>query len=648
MRRSLIASVSALALASAALGSDLCTVHSGQTELNLDHNLLSSAGVIAYSEDEAPGSGPIRLLPFSEVWDVVSDGGAFSRGQVQHRAGLLLSGAGGTVIENLLVSLDGSEAASGLQLVPGHIDFVDRGFAIVSIDQIIVSDSLAAAIGAPALAGQSIGSGFAELTLAVDTSVDQPGDDYADRGGCTPSTGPDVIVGDMPAISNYTPVGGIDAFSVATTSCNIGDVNLNWIASSPDHPVIPQNLYRLKTVNGSARFEQVGQSWLKHAFTALTGNVCCTCNGVGGAQLGIGCSDPYSSGRNGEQITTVGGLGPRFQVNPHNGVFIWPYMFRNTAHVTHTSVTRRLQVALADLDPAQNSGAAYYVESQYVTPRDSDARNQNNNCSYRRAVITGNASNTNASLSGTTVREKAAIRAWKDTDPTVTETLVDTPEATNPLGGDNTGLVILSAKATDLGGGVTHYEYALFNMNSDRAIDAFTVPVGAGATVTNIGFHDVFYHSGDGHNSAVGNVVNYDGTDWPGVYSGGNVSWTMPPATPVENSNALRWGTLYNFRFDVNRAPQTGNVTLSMFKSVAGRPDSVNASSVVPTPAPPPPCPGDVTGDNAVDLSDLAVLLGHFGMMGGATLQDGDLTGDGNVDLSDLAILLANFGTTCP
>ena len=44
------------------------------------------------------------------------------------------------------------------------------------------------------------------------------------------------------------------------------------------------------------RFEQIGQSWLKHAFTALNNNICgFGCNVVWtGTHLGAGCSDPYS------------------------------------------------------------------------------------------------------------------------------------------------------------------------------------------------------------------------------------------------------------------------------------------------------------------------------------------------------------------
>ncbi|MFN0136650.1 MAG: lectin-like protein [Phycisphaerae bacterium] len=64
----------------------------------------------------------------------------------------------------------------------------------------------------------------------------------------------------------------------------------------------------------------------------------------------------------------------------------------------------------------------------------------------------------------------------------------------------------------------------------------------------------------------------------------------------------------------------------------------------VPAPA---ICPGDVDGDNDVDLTDLATLLSNFGVPSGATREQGDLDGDGDVDLTDLATLLANFGLTC-
>lgn len=57
-------------------------------------------------------------------------------------------------------------------------------------------------------------------------------------------------------------------------------------------------------------------------------------------------------------------------------------------------------------------------------------------------------------------------------------------------------------------------------------------------------------------------------------------------------------------------------------------------------------CNGDLTGDGAVTLSDLAQLLGNYGATGGSYSQ-GDLNRDGVVDLSDLAEMLSAYGTIC-
>lgn len=59
------------------------------------------------------------------------------------------------------------------------------------------------------------------------------------------------------------------------------------------------------------------------------------------------------------------------------------------------------------------------------------------------------------------------------------------------------------------------------------------------------------------------------------------------------------------------------------------------------------PFPGDLNGDQQVDLTDMALLLSNYGIPSGATLDDGDLDGDGDVELGNLSILISYFGAIC-
>ena len=93
------------------------------------------------------------------------------------------------------------------------------------------------------------------------------------------SIGPDIIIGDLTGTANYTSLNGIEAFSWGGSFCNIGDQGVIYSANTNQHPVFGQTLYRLKVVDGAARFEQLGQSWLQHGFFALSNTLCCTaCN----------------------------------------------------------------------------------------------------------------------------------------------------------------------------------------------------------------------------------------------------------------------------------------------------------------------------------------------------------------------------------
>jgi hypothetical protein len=370
------------------------------------------------------------------------------------------------------------------------------------------------------------------------------------------AAGADVIVGDLLDTANYGSNAGIYAYAIGTVSCNIGTAQLNWIANNNQHPVIGQNLYRYFPGNAAlgqyGRFEMIGMSWLKHGFTALTESLCQTCTppGSGGTTLGIGCSDPYVAVLNGNQSS----LGPRFDVNAFTGGYTYPH----ASPVGNATIAGRLQVAAADMNTAAVGGypgSTFYGEAQYVTADDAAAGNHFNNVSWRPMTITG--TNYTLNVSEFTRREKPAIFAWKEIDAAVSLQAIDVP---------GEGRFYLGYRATPLAGGMYHHEYAIFNLNSDRAAGSFTVNLPPFIAASNVGFHDVPYHSGE----------PWSGTDWAATATTGtNVTWACAAQAVDPNANALRWGSMYNFRFD---APYDflGDVSLGLWKS--GAPTAVAAT----------------------------------------------------------------------
>ncbi len=444
----------------------------------------------------------------------------------------------------------------------------------------------------------------------------------------------DVIVGALSGIQKYGTVGSITGYSVGTTSCNIGEADLLWQATNPNHPVITQNLYRLK--NG--RLEHLGLSWAKHGFTTVNNGICGECNGHLGPVLGSMCSDPYSTTLNGDQDgfpcgdgVCSGGLGPRYEVNATTGAFLWPYQYAGQAG---DAIYKRLQAHNDDINPALNSGALYYAEGHYVMPDDAAAGNHHNNASYRRVNVGAfQLGGWVLSLTGVTFQQTPALYAWEAEDPGVVIRVVeDDDDPDNPLD----GRFHLGYRATDNGDGTWHYEYALYNMNSHRSAQSFTVPVPSGVAVTNVGFHDVDYHSGDGEGG-----ITFDGTDWVSAVGAADVSWATETFETDPNANALRWGTLYNFRFDAGTPPAAAVATIGLFRP--GAPAAVTVQTIGPSPAA-GPCPWDIEPDGSVNVSDLLGTLADWGTDPGGPP---DFDGDGVVGVPDLLAILAHWGA-CP
>jgi hypothetical protein len=469
--------------------------------------------------------------------------------------------------------------------IEGNLYDYDAGAHLLSIKdgRLLISEEFANTLGRPSQAGLIVGRISTattmypiEVTTVANGAIKSVVMPAVGGGAQNPDAvhGPDIIVGDLPDLAQFGSAGTQVGLAVGTTSCNNGDQPVDWFAlPNTDHPVIPQNLYRMSGgASNNDRFEQVGQSWMKHAFLALEDDACnfgCTTSGcTTGSHLCVGCSDPYDSGLNAGQT----GLGSRAWVNPFTGVF--PSNANNHTGHTHTGTSHRILVEGNDLNTTMNPGATYYAESQYIAPSEytwcqanPGQCNMYNNASYRQFNVTGTTSFSFTPV-GSTVRMTPAIYVW--TGATINRI--------EPVPGVD-GFGLLGFKVTNPSAGVWHYEYAIYNQNLDRGIQSFSVPLGCGITANNLGFHAPLNPPGFANDGTLGGA-GYSNAAWTSNQTCAALSWSSETFAQNQNANAIRFGTLYNFRFDSNRPPQAGNATIGFFKT--GAPMTV--AILVPTP----------------------------------------------------------------
>src|SRR5436190_12741907 len=469
--------------------------------------------------------------------------------------------------------------------IEGNLYEYDAGAHLLSIKggRLLISEEFANKLGRPADAGVIVGEisiGATMQRLEIE-QLDANGDVKSARlpalnqpdVGTVP--GPDVIVGELIGLlqSQSGAVAGLVGLALGTDACNQGTIDVDWFAlSNSDHPFIPQNVYRMSgDTDNAQRFEQIGQSWGKHAFTAASSNTCgFGCNGVSGSHLGSGCSDAYGSGLNGYQD----GIGSRAWVNPFTGDFNGSTANNHSGHV-HDVTSHRILVDINDLSTSQNPGATYYAEAQYIVPHEytwcqahSGQCNMYNNASYRRYNVTGINQPFSFSSVGATVRQQPAIMAW--TGATVNRI--------EPAPGVD-GIGTVGYKVTNPSAGVWHYEYAIYNENLDRAIQSFSVPLGCGVTANNFGFHAPPQHPGFANDGTVNNQ-GYSNAPWLPNATSASVTWSCELIVQNPNANAIRFGTIYNFRFDSNKPPINANATIGFFKT--GNPITVPVMAPMP------------------------------------------------------------------
>ncbi|MCH7705396.1 MAG: IPTL-CTERM sorting domain-containing protein, partial [Planctomycetes bacterium] len=168
----------------------------------------------------------------------------------------------------------------------------------------------------------------------------------------------------------------------------------------------------------------------------------------------------------------------------------------------------------------------------------------------------------------------AAIYAWRDHGNGV-----NTPDNTVEIVEVDViddGRLLVGSKVRNIGGGMLRYEYAIYNLNSNRSVGGFVVPRSPQSQISNVGFSDVDYHSGE----------IYDNTDWVVEVGATTIAWHSPESWGENpDGNAIRWGTMYNFWFDSDTGPGdfAGGAPLSIIEMfIPGDPAAVDVS--VPAP----------------------------------------------------------------
>ncbi len=446
----------------------------------------------------------------------------------------------------------------------------------------------------------------------------------SDRG----TIGPDVVAwtigGQNSAdIDYYGSSSGMGGYAIATQSCNWGDEVLDWYGGTNQSPIIMQNMFRIK----DGRFEQIGlQAFMKHSFCALSEPGCGSCQSTNCDTLGIGCADTYWAGLNSN------GNCPRSDVNGFTGYYPYPFSIGSSGP---SSIRGNLQVLNDDVDPAMNAGARYFIEAQYIAADDQQIGNGDNNASWREIGFNSISSPYVMDNNGATETHagEPAIRAWASIDPTVHLTEMHAPED---------GLILVGVKVFDNGDGTWDYEYAIHNLNCHRSIGDVEIPTGS-ATISNVGFKDIDYNSGE----------LYDNTDWTSSVNTGSVSWQGGVHAENEYGNALRWGTMYNYRFTATAAPEAGTIDLGLFRP--GGVSSFAMATIVPAGDPVDPCdlplgscPEDIDADGIVGVGDILAVIDTFGDTGDGTYRPaGDVNGDCTVNVEDLLQVVAVWGQDC-
>lgn len=544
---SILVLVAISGLGGRAVADDTWRSRGGTTSLRFNLATLQDLGLEVLSIDESARPSRPGYIGFAidaeEGFAFLAPKGHFERlqgGGLLHEGGLTLGYGGQTVALDSFM-LRPVSGPSVLELLDGdgrrwftashpqpHLVPRDRRLYLANID-LFLSRELASLVGRPDLEG--LYAGTMDLMLPIEAPVT-----FESLGGCEADLVPpkDLLLTVLSSVSQVAREPDVRvALSLYAELTNLGPGTIPWFRSiEPDGP--PQNvgqhpylgLQMYHSNNGVLR--QIGRSDLKHAFFAT--NTGCAC--PSGQLLFPGCDDAYGVSTNEDRHF----LAPRVEMAASSGVWesfgshfddIPADDFRDhLGEPDHDDFEHRLVVPEADLRlPGQ-----FFVEAWYLVQGDPDIFN-----SMGHRGVSPSLSGSVWSFQLNSVLELSSILdVWVDPEIPDPDALISGVQSAGGEGHLQLAVRTSAAAAPPSREGTvgveTHYEYALMNHDLDSAVTGLFIPLPAGAVPTSIGFDDIDEEAGN---------------DWQAAIEPDGIRWTAP------NGNEQPWGSLFNFRFDV-------------------------------------------------------------------------------------------------
>ncbi len=321
------------------------------------------------------------------------------------------------------------------------------------------------------------------------------------------------------------------------------------------HPILVWNMYR---IDGSGLLRQIGQSQAKHAFNTV--NLECSCNSGGygystwdpadpsgyyasilwsanhpNNTAGVGCVDVYDSSTNNEPQN----MGPRSEIPAYQvdwnqcGSGFAPNDQPQPRAADTACQAENAQVyapgdqsafMVVDPDELGDTQSTYLVEAWYLVR---DDINIFNSMGHVGVTPTQDQYGGWSFPASQAFANGSILDAWVDpANPSM-----DGSSHTYDNGQGHAGLAV---KVLPLGNGVFRWVLALVNHDYDPAITRLSFDIDPGLSVLQAGFYDVDADTAN---------------DWTFTQNGQTLRWEAPAG------NALSWGRLYTFWFDMEAGP---------------------------------------------------------------------------------------------